>query len=96
MSAASALAELLAASGMTKKALCESAGISRSSLDLYLKGERQPSVEQVERLGAAAGMRLEISWRRLDIKPTPRWAGPNPQMNAPPLTGAASAPPVNT
>lgn len=90
MGTVEAVTELVRRSGMTKKALCEAAGISRSSLDSYLKGERQPSVAQLQRLGEAAGLRLDVSWRtpkvELDIRPVPSWAQPHPDMEAPPLT----------
>ena len=89
MGAASAIREAMDRSGMSKKALCEAAGISRSSLDSYLKGERQPSVAQLERIGEAAGLRMDISWEpaRLDLKPNPSWLIPdNPSMRPQPMS----------
>jgi transcriptional regulator with XRE-family HTH domain len=86
MGAEHAVRELLAASGMTKSALCAAAGVSRSSLDEYLKGERQPSLRQLERLGEAAGLRVDISWRPAE-RTDPSWLIPdNPSMKATPLT----------
>jgi transcriptional regulator with XRE-family HTH domain len=77
---------------MPKKALCEAAGVSRSSLDAYLTGERQPSVAQIERLARAAGLRIDISFRPLDIKPLPAWVKPdNPEMRPIPTTVAERA-----
>lgn len=84
--AAEAIATLVTRSGLTKSDLCAAAGISRSSLDEYLKGVRQPSVRQLERLGAAAGLRVDIAWRDAEVG-DPSWLKPdNPAMEAPPLT----------
>ncbi len=53
---------------MTKSALSEVSGVSRSLLDGYLKGTTQPSLPQLERLAAAAGRRIEVTVkRRLEI-----------------------------
>lgn len=86
MSASAQIKELLDASGMTKSQLSARSGVSRSLVDDYLKGRRQPTMRQLERLGAAAGMRLDVRWQPLDRRPLPRWARPSPAMKAPPLT----------
>lgn len=89
MATAALVGEVLERSGLSKKTLCEAAGISRSSLDAYLKGEREPSVAQLERLGRAAGLRLDISWTSIEIdaRLEPSWILPdNPAMRAVPLT----------
>ena len=59
---------MLARSGLSKSALCARAGISRSTLDEYLKGQKQPSFAQVGRLADAAGLRLHAVTRP---KPSP-------------------------
>ncbi|MEG9225462.1 helix-turn-helix domain-containing protein [Aeromicrobium sp. Sec7.5] len=61
-SLADAAAEILARSGMTKSALCAKAKVSRTSLDAYLKGTTQPTIAQIERLAAAAGLVPQISF----------------------------------
>ncbi|MGJ9412667.1 helix-turn-helix domain-containing protein [Aeromicrobium sp. CF4.19] len=68
MPAPSLLASLLLQSGLSKSALCRAAGLSRALLDDYLKGRKQPSVAQLDRIAEAAGRRLEISTTPL---PTP-------------------------
>jgi transcriptional regulator with XRE-family HTH domain len=85
-----AVRELLKRSGMTKAALCAAAGVSRSSLDEYLKGTREPSVRQLERLGAAAGHQVDIVWH--SASKTPAWVLPDdPGMKPRPLTVAERA-----
>jgi len=91
MDAGAVVRELLSRSGLTKSALSAGSGVSRSSIDEYLKGERQPSLAQLERLGEAAGFTVEIQWGTAglaasDQSSTPRWARPNPKMDAQPLT----------
>lgn len=94
MTAAHAIEAILEQSGLTKAELSAHSGVSRALIDDYLKGRRQPSVAQLERLGEAAGLRLDIVWRskaELDIKPTPHWAIPSDDMKAGPLTVAERA-----
>ncbi|MFT4298576.1 MAG: helix-turn-helix transcriptional regulator [Aeromicrobium sp.] len=86
MGAEKAIAELLERSGLSKSELSARSGVSRSLLDDYLKGRRQPSVAQVARLGEAAGLRLDLVWTAPLQVETPQWARPNPLMEAPPLT----------
>lgn len=62
MRAAEAVAEILERTGETKSSLSAKSGVSRALIDDYLKGRRQPSVAQLERLGEAAGLRLDIAW----------------------------------
>lgn len=88
MTVAEAISDLMTRSGLSKSELCARSGVSRSLLDDYLKGRRQPAVAQLERLGEAAGLRLDVVWRELDIKAAPAWARPHPSMNALPLTVA--------
>ncbi len=84
MTAARAIAQLLDR-GLTKSELAARSGVSRSLIDDYLKGRRQPTVAQLERLGNAAALRLETAWVPAEAH-TPRWATPNTQMAAPPLS----------
>lgn len=67
MNAAAVVADLLDQSGLTKSGLAGASGVSRALLDEYLKGARQPSLGQVARLAAAAGVDLEIS-----VRPKPK------------------------
>ena len=91
MDAAVAVADLLERSGLAKSELSARSGVSRSLVDDYLKGRRQPSVAQLARLGEAAGLRLDIAWTdQVDIvlpaDATPQWARPNPAMDPRPTT----------
>lgn len=91
MKAAEAVAQILARTGESKSSLSAKSGVSRSLIDDYLKGRRQPSVAQLERLGKAVDLRLDIVWTEPDIRPTPKWARPNPAMDPPALTVAERA-----
>lgn len=91
MKVAATVDELITRAGVTKAELSRRSGISRALIDDYLKGQRQPSVAQLERLGEAVGLRLDLAWSPVDVKPTPRWARPHPSMDAPPLTVADRA-----
>lgn len=82
MDAAEAVGELLERSGLTKAELSRRSGVSRALIDDYLKGRRQPSVAQLQRLGESAGLRPDIVW----VDSTPHWARPNPAMDPTPLT----------
>ncbi|WP_370247415.1 helix-turn-helix domain-containing protein [Nocardioides sp.] len=67
MSGSGLVARILADSGLSKTALCATAGVSRSSLDDYLRGRSQPSWQQLERLAEAAGLQMEVR-----LRPRPR------------------------
>jgi transcriptional regulator with XRE-family HTH domain len=82
MNASEAVADLLARSGLTKAELSRRSGVSRALIDDYLKGRRQPSVAQLQKLGEPAGFHVDLAW----VDPTPAWARPNPAMDAIPLT----------
>lgn len=95
MEAAQAVAEILERTGETKTSLSRRSGVSRALIDDYLKGRRQPSVAQLERLGESVGLRMDIVWesagelapdRMPRTKPTPQWAVPSEGMKAPPLS----------
>lgn len=83
MNAAEAVAELLDRSGLSKSELSARSGVSRSLIDDYLKQRRQPSVEQLKRLGQATGLKLDLMWVKPEL---PHWARPHPDMEAPPLS----------
>jgi len=63
MTAARVLADALRRSGLSKRELCTRAGLSRALLDDYLKGAKEPSYAQVDRIVRAAGLRLEAALR---------------------------------
>ncbi|MDT0203525.1 helix-turn-helix domain-containing protein [Nocardioides sp. AE5] len=66
MNAATAVAEILDRTGETKASLSRRSGVSRSLIDDYLKGKRQPTVAQLERLGESVGLRLDLAWASPD------------------------------
>ena len=66
--AAQTLGHVLEESGLTKTALCSRAGISRALFDDYLRGRKQPSLAQIERIADAAGLRATVA---LSKKPQP-------------------------
>lgn len=82
MNAAEAVADLLERSRLTKSELSRRSGVSRALIDDYLKGRRQPSMAQLEKLGESAGFRADFMW----VDPRPMWARPNPAMDPTPLT----------
>jgi len=65
--AAETIRSVLVESGLRKSELCARAGVSRALLDDYLRGAKQPSLAQIERIVDAARMRL-----RLSLSPKPR------------------------
>jgi transcriptional regulator with XRE-family HTH domain len=68
MGAAAIVTDILRQSGLTKTEMSERTGVSRSLLDGYLKGQRQPPLAQIERLADAGGLRLDV---RIEGKPRP-------------------------
>jgi len=92
--AADAVLDLIRRSDLSKSEVSRRSGVSRALIDDYLKGRRQPSVAQLERLGESVGLRVDIVWSdevELDTKPTPHWARPHPDMDPQPLTIAQRA-----
>ena len=83
MTGAEVVEQLLRRSGLTKSELSARSGVSRSQLDDYLKGKSQPTLAQLDRLGESAGFRAALVWT---ADRRPRWARPNPSMEAPSLT----------
>jgi transcriptional regulator with XRE-family HTH domain len=64
MDSTAILSAVIADSGMTKSAISEASGVSRSSLDDYLKGKSQPTIAQVNRIAEAAGCRVDFSIKK--------------------------------
>lgn len=91
MVASDAVRRVLNESGLTKSDLSRRSGVSRALIDGYLKGHSQPSVAQLERLGHAAGLRLDLSWEPIEKPGSTQWAAPPPTMEAPHLTIAQRA-----
>lgn len=84
-----AVGELLERSGLSKAEFARRAEVSRALVDDYLKGTRQPSVGQLERLGERLGLSLQVGWsapRRAAGAPT--WTRAQPSMQPTPLTMA--------
>jgi transcriptional regulator with XRE-family HTH domain len=55
--------------GLTQAELARRAGLARSVVNAYERGSRQPGVDALARIAAAAGMRLRV-------EPTPREVDP--------------------
>lgn len=99
MNASEAVAEILERSGATKSSLSAKSGVSRALIDDYLKGRRQPSVAQLERLGESVGLRLDLAWRDVEtgvVEPVrgsdPSWLiSDNAEMADPPTSRAERA-----
>ncbi len=54
------LTRMVKKSGMTKLAICEGAGIGRSQLDSYMKGEVSPNLDTVEKICIAMKIGPEV------------------------------------
>ncbi|BBH16021.1 hypothetical protein Back2_03080 [Nocardioides baekrokdamisoli] len=92
MTVQSIVEDVVRRSGLSKAELARRSGISRSSLDEYLLGKRQPSVAQLERLGESAGFRLDLAWTPVELRKDPSWLIPNnPDMQPRPTTTAQRA-----
>lgn len=63
MISASLVRRIVEASGLPKARLCAESGVSRALLDSYLKGVTQPSLAQIERLAASAGLDVDVVLR---------------------------------
>jgi transcriptional regulator with XRE-family HTH domain len=64
MSAASLVADILRKSGLTQAELARRAGLPRSVLNAYMRGNREPGADALLRIASAAGVRLELEERR--------------------------------
>jgi transcriptional regulator with XRE-family HTH domain len=67
--AASLLGEILQESGLSQAELARRAGISRSVLNVYLRGRREPGVGTLLRIAAAGGMDLRFGRRKSVVDP---------------------------
>jgi transcriptional regulator with XRE-family HTH domain len=61
---ASLVAEIQARSGLSQAELARRAGIPRSVLNVYVRGNREPGADALARIAAAAGFELELARRR--------------------------------
>jgi transcriptional regulator with XRE-family HTH domain len=68
-SAASLLQMALFRSGLSQAELARRAGLSRSVINAYLKGRREPGADVLLRIVAAAGGKLELSEHKPPVDP---------------------------
>lgn len=68
-SPSSVVAAILRRSGLSQAELARRAGISRSVLNVYLHGSREPGSDALMRIAAAAGFELQLSARRPPVDP---------------------------
>lgn len=61
--------ELVDSGKVTKKELSEGAGISRSSLDGYLKGDNVPGIDQVQRFADFLGFKVSAFFSSEKLPP---------------------------
>jgi transcriptional regulator with XRE-family HTH domain len=69
MSAAALVAGILHKSGLTQAELARRAGLPRSVLNAYLRGNREPGVDALLRIAGAAGVKLELEERKPPVDP---------------------------
>jgi len=69
MSAAALVAGILARSGLTQAELARRAGLPRSVLNAYLRGNREPGVDALLRIAGAAGVEVKLEERRPPVDP---------------------------
>lgn len=58
------LRQILTESGLSQAELARRAGLPRSVVNAYLKGNREPGADVLARLAAAGGMELRLAPRR--------------------------------
>lgn len=68
-SAASLIAQIHARSGLSQAELARRAGITRSVLNAYLHGTREPGTDAMLRIAAAGGMDLQLASRKPPVDP---------------------------
>lgn len=68
-SAASLVQMALDQSGLSQAELARRAGISRSVLNAYLKGHREPGADALLRIVSAAGGKLEVGEHKPPVDP---------------------------
>jgi transcriptional regulator with XRE-family HTH domain len=59
--AGSLIAQIRSRGGLNQAELARAAGMTRSVVNAYERGRRQPSVDALARLAGAAGMRLRVA-----------------------------------
>lgn len=59
-SSTSLVAEIRRRSGLSQAELARRAGVPRSVINAYVRGQRQPRVDTVARIAAAAGLELRL------------------------------------
>jgi transcriptional regulator with XRE-family HTH domain len=64
MPAASMAGEILGRSGLSQAELARRAGLSRSVVNAYVRGNREPGADALARLAAAAGFELQLGLRK--------------------------------
>jgi transcriptional regulator with XRE-family HTH domain len=69
MPTAALIAGVLEQSGLKQAELARRAGISRSVLNAYLKGHREPGVDALIRIAIAGGAELGIKQRKPPVDP---------------------------
>ena len=69
MLAASLVADILRKSGLTQAELARRAGLPRSVLNAYMRGNREPGADALLRIASAAGVRLELEERKPPVDP---------------------------
>src|SRR5688572_3135878 len=69
MAPAALISEVLEQSGLSQAELARRAGLPRSVLNAYLKGNREPGADALLRIAAAGGVQLGIEKRRPPVDP---------------------------
>lgn len=64
MTSVSLAKEIQERSGLSQAELARRAGMSRSVVNAYVKGAREPGVDALARLAAAAGLELQLGRRK--------------------------------
>jgi len=66
---AATLRQILTRSGLSQAELARRAGLPRSVVNAYLKGNREPGADALARLAAAGGLELRLAPRRPPVDP---------------------------
>jgi transcriptional regulator with XRE-family HTH domain len=69
MSSSALIAQILVSSGLSQAELARRAGLPRSVLNAYLRGNREPGGDALLRLAAAGGVKLGIEERKPPVDP---------------------------
>lgn len=67
--AAALVEEIQRRSGLSQAQLARRAGLPRSVVNVYLKGNREPGADVLARLAAAAGLEVGLAPRRPPVDP---------------------------